>query len=109
MSVNAWNPPYYKFTPALSKSSVSAKSVPPQPAHCSSTEQEMVGDISSSAQDLICDDHDTATDDIEKLHRFKKTPAVSSFERSDTDNVQNPNNTFSTHKNVSVINKTLVP
>ncbi|XP_048050907.1 uncharacterized protein LOC125271018 isoform X2 [Megalobrama amblycephala] len=105
MSVNAWNPPYFKSTPAVSKSSVSAKSVPPQPAHCSSTEQEMVGDISSSAQDLICDDHDTATDDIEKLHRFKKTPAVSSFERSDTDNVQNPKNTFSTHKNYCYVCK----
>lgn len=102
MSVNAWNPPYYKSTPAVSKSSVSAKSVPPQPAHCSSTEQEMVGDISSSAQDLICD---TATDDIEKLHRFKKTPAVSSFERSDTDNMQNPKNTFSTHKNYCYVCK----
>lgn len=105
MSVNAWNPPYYKSTPAVSKSSVSAKSVPPQPAHCSSTEQEMVGDISSSAQDLICDDHDTATDNIEKLHRFKKTPAVSSFERSDTDNMQNPKNTFSTHKNYCYVCK----
>ncbi|XP_077091385.1 uncharacterized protein LOC143742422 isoform X2 [Siphateles boraxobius] len=101
ISVNTWNPPYYKSTPSVSQSSMWAKSVPPQPIHCSSTEQEMACERSSSAQDLICDDHDTTTKNMDILS-FNKTPAVSS-ERSETGNV--PENTFSTHKNYCYVCK----
>ncbi|CAM4652721.1 unnamed protein product [Leuciscus chuanchicus] len=103
VSINIGNPPYYKSTPAFSESSMRAKSVPPQPIPCSSTEQEMVR--SSYAQDLTCDDHDTSTHNTEMLQSFKKTPAVSSCERSETDNVPNPKNTISTHKNYCYVCK----
>ncbi|CAM4568673.1 unnamed protein product [Leuciscus chuanchicus] len=102
LSVNTWNPPYYKSTPAVSESSMRAKSVPPQPIHCSSTEQEMASDRSSSTQDLICEDHDNTTNNID-IQSFKRTTAVSSYERSETGNV--PENTFSTHKNYCYVCK----
>ncbi|XP_056088670.1 uncharacterized protein LOC130087901 [Rhinichthys klamathensis goyatoka] len=103
VSINICNPPYYKSTPAFSESSMRAKSVPPQPIPCSSTEQEMVR--SSYAEDLTCDDHDTTTHNTEMLQSFKKTPAVSSCESSETDNVPNPKNTISTHKNYCYVCK----
>ncbi|XP_067284389.1 uncharacterized protein [Pseudorasbora parva] len=69
-----------KSTQAFSESSMRAKSVLSQ---------------SGPAQHLT----------NEMLQRFKKTPAVSSYEWSETDNARNPKNTFSTHKNYCYVCK----
>nr|XP_055041257.1 uncharacterized protein LOC129428912 isoform X2 [Misgurnus anguillicaudatus]XP_055041258.1 uncharacterized protein LOC129428912 isoform X2 [Misgurnus anguillicaudatus] len=95
--INTRNPPYCKTTQLVSESK-KAKSVS-QPTHCSSTEQDMVSDISSSAQDLICNDQDKTTSNTEMLQSFKKTPTESCDKQS------NLKDTFSTHENYCYVCK----
>nr|XP_055031632.1 uncharacterized protein LOC129420647 [Misgurnus anguillicaudatus] len=97
LPINTRNPPYCKTTQLFSESK-KAKSVS-QPTHCLSTEQDMVSDKSSSAQDLICNDHDTTTRNTEMLQSFKKTPKESCDKQS------NLKDTFSTHKNYCYVCK----
>ncbi|XP_073719998.1 uncharacterized protein [Misgurnus anguillicaudatus] len=97
LTINTRNPPYCKTTQLFSESK-KAKSVS-QPTHCSSTEQDMVSDKSSSAQDLVCNDHDTTTRNTEMLQSFKKTPKESCDKQS------NLKDTFSTHKNYCYVCK----
>ncbi|XP_073715804.1 uncharacterized protein [Misgurnus anguillicaudatus] len=97
LPINTRNPPYCKTTQLFSESK-KAKSVS-QPTHCSSTEQDMVSDKSSSAQDLVCNDHDTTTRNTEMLQSFKKTPKESCDKQS------NLKDTFSTHKNYCYVCK----